>query len=181
MKKGVGAYTGSGVKLQGWQELWEGNAHQNHRAPMGPVKFPWASAGRAGNKCCLLSFLNCLQRFSQVSEIFLLQLYWEGVASATRNLGPSISSGRTDWSRRKGNRLFVASVAQPQLQQDLSLILPHSPGWIPFCSLPFFISFPAPSLHIIFFFTIFFYIHEIRGAVTWLRTDLVRLEEFNCI
>lgn len=26
-----------------------------------------------------------------------------------------------------------------------------------------------------------FYMHEVRGAVTWLRTDLIRLKEFNCI
>lgn len=31
---------GSRAKLQGWEELWEGNAHKNQRAPMGPVKFP---------------------------------------------------------------------------------------------------------------------------------------------
>lgn len=37
-KKSVGAQAGSRVKLQGWEELWEGNAHQNQRAGMGRVK-----------------------------------------------------------------------------------------------------------------------------------------------
>lgn len=80
----------------------------------------------------------------------------------------------------EGKHIFVAPVAQPQVQQDLAVTLPYSSGSIPFCSLPFFISFPAPPLHIIFSLQ-FFYIHEFRGAVTWLRTDLITLKEFNCI
>lgn len=100
MKKGVGAYTGSGVKLQGWQELWEGNAHQNHRAPMGPVKFPWASAGRAGNKCCLLSFLKCLQRFSQVSDFFFIAAILRRSCKCYKESG-SIHSLRKNWLKQK--------------------------------------------------------------------------------
>lgn len=93
-----------------------------------------------------------------------------------RNLGPSVSLGRTDKQEERKSPLCGFS-GTTSAAAGLGPY-PTTLSWLD--SLLLTPLFPAPPLHIILS-SQFFYIHEVRGAVTWPRTDLVRLKEFNCI